>query len=158
MSNKKQNVSRITAKIGRIINAHMEIEKHSAAIDDGPALSPGEGRGLQAIGYNPGSNIKKIGDILGVSKSAASQMVSRLERKGLVVKGQDPDNEKDRVACLTEIGHKVFGEHKNFNLRHTEKLVSRLSETPGEVLENADFVLGLLEDIMHERMRELFRD
>jgi DNA-binding MarR family transcriptional regulator len=51
--------------------------------------------------------VSDIGDDLGVTHPAASQMLERLVQSGLVERHEDPDDRRARQIVLTERGHRV---------------------------------------------------
>ena len=73
----------MTRRIRRIINKHIRIEKLPVSVGGNIVLSPGEVHSIQQIGDNKGVNINALGNIMGVTRSAASQMVGKLKKKDL---------------------------------------------------------------------------
>jgi DNA-binding MarR family transcriptional regulator len=51
--------------------------------------------------------VSDIGDDLGVTHPAASQMLERLVQNGLVERREDPDDRRAKQIVLTERGHRV---------------------------------------------------
>ena len=111
---------------------------------------------LQAVGLCEGSNVKSLGDSLAVTKSAMSQMVSKLEGKGLVSKRSAPDNDKETLVYLTEDGWEAFAVHREFHERHMNTLRERLEEFPDEQIATASLILAVVESVVDDRMAELF--
>ena len=72
-------------KIHRILNKFQRLEPISIQLGPGKAITHKELHVIQAIGEIEQINITKIGAHFGVTKSAASQVVSKLVKKGLVL-------------------------------------------------------------------------
>ena len=88
----------------RIMNKMMALEKNPRDFGSGDLLSSAEIHMIMVIGKNPGLNVTSISEELGISKSAVSQMVRKLEQKNLVERSQLPDNEKEIRLSLTPRG------------------------------------------------------
>ncbi|MEF2146375.1 MAG: MarR family transcriptional regulator [Desulfovibrionaceae bacterium] len=156
MDTDRRAVNHILGRLQRIISAHARIDELPVPLKGGGALSSKEVHCLQAIGQNQGSNVKTIGDLLGVTKSAASQMSGKLADKGFIVKQAAPDNDKEILVFLTEQGWGAFQAHQNFHERHMQTLMDRLASFTPEQLRIIDLFLEAAEGIMRERMSELF--
>lgn len=140
----------------RIINKHSRIEGLPVHLDGGRKLTAKEIHCLQAVGLSEGSNVKSLGDSLAVTKSAMSQMVSKLESKGLVEKRDAADNDKETLVYLTKSGWEAFAVHREFHERHLKTLLSRLEEFPDEQIATASLVMAVIESVVDDRMAELF--
>lgn len=158
MSTKSETLKYMTGRLLRIINKHSRIEELPVSISDDVELTPREIHCLQAIGQNEGANLKSIAMILGVTKSAISQMVGKLEKRGFVRKDQAPDNNKELLAFLTESGWDAFRTHQEFHERHMRNLVEKLDEFSDPQLATASAILAVIETTVDERMAELFGD
>ena len=156
MNNNIESIHAITGRLMRIINKHSRIEEMPIKTGRNTGLTAKEVHCLNAIGQQEGVNIKGIGDVLGVTKSAASQMVGRLEKKGFAKKEKGPDNDKEILASLTESGWEAFDAHKEFHERHLKTLVEKLKEFPDTQLAVATAILSVVETVMDDRMAELF--
>ena len=54
------------------------------------------------------SSVSDIGDDLGVTNAAASQMLERLVQNGLVARGEDPRDRRAKQIVLTESGRETI--------------------------------------------------
>jgi DNA-binding MarR family transcriptional regulator len=90
------------------------------------------------IGDNPGIHMAELSRIAGVTRGAVSQMVSKLEKKGLVTKAGDPENGLKTVPVLTNKGKVAYFAHAQ---RHEEvnkelfDFVGRLTEAEFALIE-----------------------
>lgn len=158
MDTKKESIQNLTSRLMRIINKHSRIEELPIQTGKNTGLTAREVHCLNAIGVQEGINIKSIGDFLGVTKSAASQMVRKLENKGFARKEDAPDNDKEVLAYLTETGWEAFSAHKEFHERHLKTLTKRLDDFPDTQLAVAAAILATVEIVVDERIGELFGD
>ncbi|WP_147820715.1 MarR family winged helix-turn-helix transcriptional regulator [Salidesulfovibrio onnuriiensis] len=156
MSNPQESIQHLTGRLMRIINKHCRIEELPIRMGKNSGLTAKEVHCIQAIGNSEGINIKSIGDTLGVTKSAASQMVGKLEKKGFARKEKAADNDKEILAFLTEPGWEAYKAHQEFHERHLNTLKARLRDFPDTQLALASAILAVVETVVDERMSELF--
>lgn len=156
MNTKKEALGHMTGRLLRIINKHSRIEELPVSITENIKLTSREIHCLQAIGQNEGENLKTIATILGVTKSAISQMVGKLVKRGFVRKDQAPDNDKELLAFLTESGWEAFRIHQEFHERHMHNLLDKLDDFTDPQIATASAILAVIETVVDERMAELF--
>lgn len=76
---------------------------------------------IQLIGDRGSIHISEISRLIGVTKGTVSQIVKRLEGKGLVEKFVDKENNTRQLASLTDKGRTAYEAHVQFHMRkHTE--------------------------------------
>jgi DNA-binding MarR family transcriptional regulator len=71
------------------------------------------------------SGVTDLGDDLGVTSSAASQMLERLVQQGLILRSEDPSDRRVKQIVLTEKGIQVLQE----SIRARQSWLSDLTET-----------------------------
>lgn len=76
---------------------------------------------IQIIGDRERVHISEISRLIGITKGTVSQIVKRLENKGLVKKVVDEQNNTRQLASLTDKGQVAYEAHVDYHLRkHTE--------------------------------------
>lgn len=68
------------------------------------------------IQENPGITASKIAEATGRTKSAVSQMLSKLEAKGLIYREKDPCNGKQHFLYTTPKGHQLSICHEAYDM------------------------------------------
>lgn len=111
----------------RVLNIMNELESTPRDFGTGDLLHCSEIHTLMAIGKNPDVNVTNLATFLGISKSAISQMITRLARKGLVERYKCPENEKETKLCLTPRGTIAFLGHE----QHHAIIFTRMQEKLG---------------------------
>jgi DNA-binding MarR family transcriptional regulator len=103
--------------LDQVITRAESIQSHSAGKDFGTGviLFRAEIHTIRAIGDNSGINITKLAESMGITKGAVSQTVNKLVRKKLVRKGSAPDNAKEVLLELTELGWTGYHNHEHFH-------------------------------------------
>lgn len=135
--------------------AHRLASLHEPALEFGTGvpLYRAEIHTIKAIGDNPGLNMMKLASRMGVTKGAASQIVGKLEGKGLVRKACADDNAREVLPELTELGWIGYREHEHQHDRiyevvrsyHGKGMKRKLEETL-EVMNDLEAILNLVEE------------
>lgn len=97
---------------------------------------------IETIGAFEGINVTELAAKHGITKSAVSQAVRKLEKRGLVRRYQRPDNRKEILFSLTETGKTAFHAHREYH-RAIEGQV--IEEMAGFTMEEAAAVRKLID-------------
>lgn len=156
MKNNNANIDALINGLWRLCRKYAEMEKSPIRYNEKVTLPPGEIHTIQAIGKNKDINIKQLGDHFGISKSAASQMVSKLVKKGYVVKNNPADNNKELQLSLTTHGWEAFSLHESFHARHQEALTALLNDNFSEQeITRGGELINLISKVIDERLNTL---
>ena len=101
-----------------IANRLIFLEKKTIHQHGGLKLHPSEIHLMQVIAQDPGLNAGQMAKALGVTTGAVSQTLSRLEKKGAIVKFKDHGNKNELSARFTETGKEAL---KSFYLARGEE-------------------------------------
>jgi DNA-binding MarR family transcriptional regulator len=77
--------------------------------------------------------VTEIGEHLGVTSAAASQMLDRLVQQGLVLRTEDPNDRRVKRIVLTDKGCRIFQESIRARQSWLEDLERTLSESEKEI-------------------------
>lgn len=103
----------------RLVTKISEIDKKTRNYGTDQALHNAEIHMIKAIYENKNIHVTALADKLGVTKGAISQVLLKLQKKGMIVKEKDPKNLSRILLNVTakgEIAHKTHLEiHKQFN-------------------------------------------
>jgi DNA-binding MarR family transcriptional regulator len=124
---------------------------HGPASDfnTGVPLYRAEIHAIKAIGDNPGINMTRLAEYMGVTKGAVSQTIGKLVRKGLVLKKEADDNDKEILPQLTELGWKGYNEHERHHTLMFEAVRDHYGDRLKSELERFMGVIRDLRDIMY---------
>ena len=78
------------------------------------------------------AGVTELGDHLGVTSAAASQMLERLVQQDLIQRDEDPDDRRVKQIIITEKGCKMLEEGLKARQGWLTELVDSLSETEQE--------------------------
>jgi DNA-binding MarR family transcriptional regulator len=76
----------------------------------GPDLSPHDARALRVIGHHGPTRLGVVADHLRIAPRSATDVVDRLESRGLVHRSPDPADRRAMTVSLTEVGESVLAE------------------------------------------------
>lgn len=106
----------------------LEREVHTCGAGQSPSLA--ETHTIAAVGQYEHLNITQLAKLQGVSRSAASQMVSKLVKKELLCKKPSPQTENEVVLTLTEQGRAVWEAHRRQHARLQDRLEQVFARYP----------------------------
>ena len=155
MNNKSNKIDNILSLIHGIYTQRSKLEEKPICIGEGVILTPREIHTIAAIGDFKNINIKELGDSFGVSKSAASQMINKLVKKGFVTKSNPPDNNKEFRLILTDAGKKVYFIHEDFHQIHKDEIKNKLEKFSKKDLEAAKSILNVIQETIEDRLENL---
>lgn len=154
MSSKHKYTVEMSWKIHRILNKFQRLESTPIQLGSGRAITHKELHVIQAIGEIKQINITEIGSHFGVTKSAASQVVSKLVKKGLVAKELAPHSGKEFQLTLTESGWEAYKLHENHHSKNIRKIADRLSSFSTDQIVTTSNMLDVIEGVVDERLAD----
>lgn len=130
METKEDLIKTTIRDLLRIAKMYSRIEEMPIIVDDGLEASTKEAHTLQAIAEGDKMNVTQVASHFGITKSAASQMVAKLVKKGFLSKKQAAHSSKEFELSLTALGLKVFYAHEQLHGKDMAGLVDQLSGFP----------------------------
>jgi len=122
------------------VHKYNALEKIPAKVGDKYNLFHSERHLLDKIGDHPDVNITEFARAGGITKGAVSQVVKKLENKGLVRRYKSGSNDKEVFLELTRAGRDIYVEHKKINYRTIKPLVEILKTHPED---KVDFLVSM---------------
>lgn len=108
----KNSISKNAELLLRVFNKFNENQKSPRNYGIAELLYPAEIHMVMNIGDHPGIHMAELARIAGVTRGAVSQLVTKLENKGLVVKKTDPQNNLKTLPMLTTKGKIAYYAHE----------------------------------------------
>jgi len=105
----------IAQTMDRIIHKYIRNEELKRSYGTDALLTRKEVHTIEYIGENPGLNLKSLAEVQGVSKGAASQMVSKLVEKGYIQRKESLSSGAEISLYLTEKGETAFAGHLEYH-------------------------------------------
>jgi len=143
----------------KVINSLMQVTRKFAevetlpiAVTDDVSVSTREAHAIESIGENRCINVTQIADHFGFTKSAASQLVSKLTRQGFVVKKQAGHSNKELQLSLTPLGWQAFEAHAKMHGMDLQQVLDTMEGVEINVLIQLNELLVRLNSIMDDRL------
>lgn len=129
MNMKFKNRTKISYTFLRVVTKISELDRKTRHYGTDQLLYEAEIHMVKSIKENEGIHVTGLADMLGVTKGAVSQIIGKLERKGMIVKDTDPRNLSRLILRLTAKGETAY--------LHHEKLHQQFDGLFNSALENA---------------------
>ena len=110
-----QRLTQLGETLLRVFNKFTQNEKKPRHFGVDELLHPSEIHMVMMIGDNEGAHVSELARIAGVTRGAVSQVVAKLEKKGLVKKIEDPHNSLKTVPALTNKGYVAYYAHEQYH-------------------------------------------
>jgi DNA-binding MarR family transcriptional regulator len=116
----------------RMVSKYNALEKVPTKSAPRHRLYHSERHMVDKIGEHPKLNITEFAGALGVTKGAVSQVVKKLEGKGVVRRYRSGSNGKEVFLELTKVGKEVYLAHRKTNEDTIKPLLTELSKYPDD--------------------------
>jgi DNA-binding MarR family transcriptional regulator len=95
--------------------------------------------------------ISDIGDDLGVTNAAASQMLDRLVQQGFVLRSENPQDRREKQLVLTDLGRQVLLDSARTRQAWLERLAATLTpEEQKKVAEGLEILIDHMNQLPDE--------
>jgi DNA-binding MarR family transcriptional regulator len=146
-------LAEIMGQLIRVINKFNRFEKVPMNFGIEEMLFPSEIHTIEAIGKSNWINVTQLAETLGITKGAASQMITKLAQKKFVKKIKIPRSEKETFLELTPKGQKAFEGHEKFHrdiyldfLKYTTNISKKDFRRFKEILTKIEYHIDLYSD------------
>jgi len=139
-------------QLQRFAAKYAKVEELPIPVEDGLQVTTREAHTVQAIGQRGSMTVTEVAQTFGVTKSAASQTVSRLVNKGFLTKTPSPLRVKEFQLNLTPLGQKVLEAHDYFHGADRDELLKRLESFSRNQIATIAVLLEARGDVMDKRM------
>ena len=134
-----KKISRLTEKV---LHKYYQLEKQPREYSPGIILKQAEIHTISLIGDYPDINVSTLAKMRGITRGGASQMVYKLEEKGLIRKRISPTTDNEVCLSLTDIGQKAYQAHIQYHEETNSDFFKELENIPEEY---ATYLIKLLE-------------
>ena len=130
-----------------------EVETFPIKVTDKISISTREAHALESIGEKHCGNVTEIANYFGFTKSAASQLVSKLTKQGFILKKQASHSNKELMLSLTALGWQAFEAHAQMHGQDRERVLETMDNVDVDVLIRLNDLLCHFNGIMDERLK-----
>ncbi len=139
----------------RTVRRYNSLERVPVKMRSRHALYHSERHMLDKIGECPAMNITDFAAELGVTKGAVSQVVKKLEAKGVIRRYRSGDNGKEVFLELTGAGRAVYLAHKETNEKTIRPLVKELEKYPDDKVRFLIAMFRWIDGFLEQSGREM---
>lgn len=136
----------------RVAAKYARIEELPIPVEDGIEVTTREAHTIESVGSRQQMSVTDVANAFGITKSAASQMVSKLCDKGFLEKKQAPHSNKEFQLTLTPLGRKAFDAHARFHGEDKEALMERLRGYSLSQIATISVLLEAVGEVMDNRL------
>lgn len=152
METKEDLIKEAVQQLLRIAKLYSRIEELPVPVADGVAVTTREAHTIQAIGDHDNMSVTQVAQYFAITKSAASQMVSKLIDRGYLNKKQSPHSNKEYHLFLTQLGWKAFHAHEQFHGADLATLIDSLSGFSLNQIATLSVLLESIGSVMNQRL------
>ncbi len=139
----------------RVVNKYNGLEKIPVKHSPGLGLYHSERHMLDMAGDNPHMNITEIARASRVTKGAVSQIIKKLEAKGVVRRYKKAANDKEVFVELTETGKKTCEERRRTNKETIRPLREKLETHSDEHVAFLVHMFHWLDEFMDQSKKKM---
>ncbi len=143
-----EHFTRLSEALIRVMNKVVRNEKTPRKFGVDALLYPSEIHMIMFIGNNEGVHMSELARIVGVTRGAVSQSVTKLEEKGLARKSGDPDNHLKAVPVLTQKGRVAYLAHEQHHKQMDNELYKYMKQLSKKDLKLIEGFLTHLENMV----------
>lgn len=133
----------------KILNMHNELERKPKDYGTKELLHIREIHLIQTIADNKDIYLTRLAQIMGVTKGAISQNLSKLEKKGYVEKIRDPQNNSKNLIRLTNKGNVAYYGHEHYHEEVDKEIKNYFDNVPPAQAPFLNEVFSKLEGWIH---------
>ena len=152
METKEDFIKATIREFLRVAKLYSRIEDLPIAVNEDFEVTTREAHTIQAIGENENISVTDVANLFGTTKSAASQMVSKLAKKGCLKKEMSAHSNKEYELSLTPLGWKVFRAHEQFHGKDLIDLVERLGGFSFSQIATLSVLLEAIANVINQRL------
>lgn len=112
---KSKNRIKLSYTFLRVVTKLSEIDRETRYYGTDQPLYEAEIHMIKSIKENEGIHVTGLADMLGVTKGAVSQILKKLEGKGMIIKDTDPRNLSRLILRLTQKGETAYLHHEELH-------------------------------------------
>ena len=132
----------------RIVHKVMENQKQPRHYGLSEKLYPAEIHTVMTIGNHENVHVSELARYMGITRGAASQIIVKIEKKGLIEKTVDPENATRILLSLTNKGKIAYYGHEQFHEEMDAPLFDYIDQLSESQYEFAQDFMQKLEDMV----------
>lgn len=154
MNEKISQIKKVIRQFQQVTHKLSRIEELPIFVSDDVEISTCEAHTIQVIGEHDQICVRDVATHFGVTKSAASQLISKLSKKNFLKKQKSAHSNKELQLSLTPLGWQAFHAHEQAHGKDMSRVIeSMLPFSPTEIA-TLTTLLKTISDITDERLQD----
>lgn len=145
MNNEEQSKEKISSLLLEVFKTFSKLDRENRDYGVGEPVYHSEIYTLAEIKEHEGIHLTALAERCGVTKGAISQVLKKLEQKGLVTKEKDAGNQSRLMLKVTPKGEIAYARHLAYQNRFKQMVVDALRDAPDDKVQFTKDFLGQLE-------------
>lgn len=154
MNDKHELITGLLQCMRRLIDKHARLDDSPLHFAEGVVISPREIRTVEFIGIGDSTNVSDVAAHFHFTKSAASQLVTRLVKRGFVSKRTSAQSGKEVSLTLTSQGREAHRKYEAMVQELAAETMSRLETFSLHQISTASVLVEVMEGIVDERLKK----
>lgn len=150
MLNHTEGKEAVPYSLLHLVTSYVELDKKIRYYGTDVPIYNSEIHLISAIANNPEIHIRGLAEKFGITSASVSEMISKMQKKGLVEKHIDKDNLSRIKLSLTEKGMLAHREHRKYHDELNCMVGDELNGASEEQIEFLNFFLGNMARRMNE--------
>ena len=130
--NHRDGTETVSYSLLRLVVRYMELDKQMHRFGTDTPIYHSEIHLISAIAQNPDIHVRGLAEQLGVTSASVSEMINKLQKKGLVQKSTDKNNLSRLNLSLTDKGRLAHEEHMRYHEELNQIISAELAGASGE--------------------------
>ncbi|MCK4515258.1 MAG: winged helix-turn-helix transcriptional regulator [Spirochaetaceae bacterium] len=126
--------NQLIAAVLRLLNQMNQMEKTPKSFGTDVQIHPSEIHTIVAIEDHPECNISELAKELGIAKPSVSEIVQKMETRGLIEKYKLRKNKKEVRLRLTPRGRTAYKGHAEYHAEMYSEIYSHMKKLPRKSL------------------------
>jgi len=139
-----KNKGKLSYTLLRVVTKLSEVDRKTRHYGTDVPLYEAEIHMIKAIKDSEGIHVTGLADQLGVTKGAVSQIIGKLDKKGMIIKDKDVNNQSRLVLRLSEKGEIAYLHHDKLHDKFDRLVMDALH---GATEEHIELFLLFLSDL-----------
>lgn len=141
MDYKNETIKKLMDQFGKAINEYYKYDAKPRDYGTNELLYNSEIHMIQAIGSKMGETVTELSQSFCITKGGVSQTVSRLVKKGYIIKERKSEYGKEIMLILTDKGKKAFHEHEQNHSKFSDSLFGYMETLSDEEINGFESIL-----------------
>ncbi|NLG02416.1 MAG: MarR family transcriptional regulator [Clostridia bacterium] len=138
---KRKIIDEVPYSMLKLIMRYLELDRKTQYYGTDKPIYYSEIHMISAIAQKPDINVKGLAEEFKITSASVSEMLTKLNKKGMVNKAVDKNHPVSLKLSLTEKGKRAHEEHMRYHSKLEQMVIEELSDASDEQIQTiVDFL------------------